>query len=107
MAGERGLYRDGGGFRVADLAHHDGVGVVAEDGAQSAGESEPLGFVDRYLQHPFQLIFRRVLDGDYLLVTGSDFAEQRVQRGRLAGAGGAGDQQHAVGPPCQRAQGVA
>src|SRR5574340_1269856 len=42
VASQRRLHRNLGGFRVADLAHHDLVRVVAQDGAQAPGEGEAL-----------------------------------------------------------------
>ena len=51
VAGERRLHRDLGGLRVADLAHHDLVRVVAQDRAQAAREGEALLLVHRDLQH--------------------------------------------------------
>ena len=36
VAGERGLHRVLRGLRVADLAHHDDVGVLAQHRAQGA-----------------------------------------------------------------------
>ena len=41
VAGERGLDRVLRRLRVADLAHHDDVRVLAQDVAQRAGEVEP------------------------------------------------------------------
>jgi len=68
----------------------------------------PVLFVDGNLQHAFELVFDRVLDGDQLVLAAVDLAERGIQRGRLAAAGGAGDEQHAVGhggEPAQRFEG--
>ena len=40
MAGLRGLQRDARGFRVANLADQDHVGVLPQDGSQAAGERQ-------------------------------------------------------------------
>ena len=40
MSRERGAYRDRGRFGVADLAHHDHVGIEAQYGAQPGREGE-------------------------------------------------------------------
>ena len=42
VAGERGLDRDLGRLGVADLADHDDVGVLAEDGAQAVANVRPI-----------------------------------------------------------------
>jgi hypothetical protein len=97
VAGEGRLDGDLGGVRVADLAHHDLVRVVAQDGAQAPGEGEALLLVHRDLQHAGQLVFHRVLDGDDLVLAGVDLGQGGIQGGGLARAGGAGHQEHAVG----------
>src|SRR5213592_2764259 len=94
---ERGLHGDIGRLRVAYLAHHDLVGIVPQDGAQPARESEALLLVDRDLQHAGELVFHRVLDRDDLVLAVVDLRDGGVERGRLAAAGGPGDEQHPVG----------
>ena len=42
------------------------------------------------------LIFDRVFDGDEFVFVAFDFVDGGVKSGRLAGTGGAGDQNHAV-----------
>src|SRR5688572_12566454 len=76
---------------VADLADHDLVRVVAQDGAQPAREGEALLLVHRDLQHAGELVLDRVLDGDDLVLPAVDLADRGVQRSGLAAAGGAGD----------------
>ena len=97
VAGERRLDGDLGRLRVADLAHHDLVRVVAQDRAQAAREGEPLLLVHRDLQHAGQLVLDRVLDGDDLVLAAVHLGERGVERGGLAAAGGTGDEEHAVG----------
>ena len=97
VAGERRLDRDLGGLRVADLAHHDLVGIVAQDRAQPAREGEPLLLVDRDLRDAPELVLDRVLDGDDLVLRGLDLGEAGVERRGLARAGGPGHQHHPVG----------
>ena len=97
VAGQRGLYGDLRGFGVADLAHHDLVRVMAQDGAQAAREGQPFLLVDRNLQYARQLVFNRILDGDDLVLPVVDLGNRRIQRRGFAPAGGAGDQEHAVG----------
>src|SRR5437588_13004474 len=97
MAGERGLDGNLRSLRVADLAHHDLVRVMAQDGAQAAGEGESFLFIDWDLRNTLYLILDRIFDGDELVFVGFYFVESSVERGGLARAGGAGDQHHAVG----------
>ena len=66
MAGERGLDRDLRGLQVADLADHDDVGVLAQDGAQGVRESQPDLGLHLDLVDAGQLILDRVFDGEQL-----------------------------------------
>ena len=104
VAGEGGLDGDVRGLRVADLPHHDLVRVVAQDGAQAAGEGEALLLVHRDLGDPLELVLDGVLDGDDLVFLGLDLGEGGVEGGGLAGAGGARDQHHPVGLPDEPAE---
>ena len=83
-------------FRIADFAHHDLVRVVAENGAQAAGECQPLFFVNWDLRDAANLIFDRIFNGDNFVFVSLDFIHRRVKRGRFAAARWAGDQHHAV-----------
>src|ERR1041385_1504944 len=70
---------------------------MAQNGAQSAGEGEPLFLVHRNLRDAVDLVFHWIFNGDDLVFVGLDLIQGRVERGGLAAAGGAGDQHHAVG----------
>ena len=110
MAGQRRLHGDLRRFRVTDFADHDLVRVMTQNGAQATGEIEALLLIHRDLQHAGQLIFDGVFDGDDLVLAPVDFRERGIQRRRLAAAGRASDQQHAIGLGRQAAdamQGVA
>src|ERR1051325_11302717 len=72
VSGQCRLDGDLGCFRVADFADHDFVGVVTQDGAQTAGEGQSLLFVDRDLGDGADLVFNRVFDGDDLVFVGLD-----------------------------------
>ena len=52
---------DPGRFGVADLAHEDHVGILAQDGAQRLGEAEPRLLEDLHLVRSAQTVFDRVL----------------------------------------------
>jgi hypothetical protein len=97
VAGERGLDRDARGFLVAHLADHDDVGVGAQEGAHGGGEGPADARVHLHLAQALLRDLDRVLGGPDLALVGVDVAHQRVQRGGLAAAGGAADQDQAVG----------
>ena len=84
VAGQRRLHRDLRGFRVADLADHDLVRVVAQNRAQAARKGQSLFLVDRNLQHAGQLVLDRVFDGDDLVVAVVDLGDRGIERGGLA-----------------------
>src|SRR5271154_362349 len=96
VTGERGLNGDLCGFLVADFADHDLIRVMAQDGAQTAGEGEALFLVDGNLGDAAQLVFDGIFDGDDFVFVALDFVNGRVQRGGLAGTRWPGDQHHAV-----------
>jgi dipeptidase E len=99
VAGEAGLERDGGGLAVADLADEDDVGVLAEEGAEGAGDREARGGVDLGLADAGDAAFDGVLDGDdgAAAAAGEEVAEGGVEGGGLAAAGGAGEEDDAFG----------
>src|SRR2546428_15193 len=96
VAGERRLDRDLGRLGVADLAHHDDIGVLADDRAQPVREGEPDLRLHVDLVHAEELVFDRILDGDDLLVGRVILVRRAEGLGRFAITGGAGHQDHAV-----------
>ncbi len=98
MAGQRGLDRDLRGLQIADLADHDHVRVVAQHRAQDVGEAEPDLRLDLDLVDAVELVLDRVLDGQHLAIRRVQLDQRGIQRGGLAAAGRAGDQDDAVGP---------
>ena len=93
---QRGLDR----LVVAHLADQDDVGVLAEGGAQGAGEGVgvdvDLALVDDRLLVAVEEL-DRVLDRDHVLGAGRvDVVDHRRQAGRLARAGGAGAEDQAA-----------
>ncbi len=97
MPGQRRLHRDLRRLQVADLAHHDDIGVLAQDGAQQGGEVEPDLRLNLDLVDAAELILDRVLDGDDLARDRVERQQPGVERGGLAAAGRAGDQHDPVG----------
>src|SRR6266513_5964928 len=96
MAGQRGADGDIGSFTVADLAHHDYVGVLAHYVPQPRGERQSDRGIHVDLIDAVHLVFNRVLDGDDLLVGKVDALERGIERGRFAAAGWAGHEKNAV-----------
>ncbi len=97
VAGLRGLDRNVSGFQIADLAHHDDVGILAQEGAQRIGEIQPGFFVDVDLVDAGQIDFSRIFgsrDIDSRLVQD---VQAGIERHGFAAAGRARHQNHAVG----------
>src|SRR5580704_6957040 len=97
VARERGLNGDLRRFGVANFADHDLVGIVTQNGAQSASEGQTFLLIDRNLGDAANLIFNRVFNGDDFVFVGLDFADGRVQSRSFAAAGWSRDQHHAIG----------
>ena len=72
---------------VADLADHDDVRVLPEEGAQRAREREPDLRLDVHLVDALNLVLDRILGGEDVEVRLVDPVDARVERRRLAGAG--------------------
>ena len=96
MAGQGRLDGHAGRFRVANLADHDDVGVLAQDRAQGSRESHPDGVVHLHLVDAVELVLDRVLDGHDVLFRRGQEVQDRVQRRGLAAAGRPGHQHDAV-----------
>ena len=71
--------------------------VLAQDRLQHVGEAEPDLVVYRNLVHAFELVFDRIFHGNDFLFDRIDLAQAGVKRGRLAAAGGAGDEKNPGG----------
>ena len=98
VARQARLHGDLGGLEVADLADHHDVGVLAQNRAQAARERHLDLGVDLGLADAVDVVLDRVLDGQDIAREIVDALERRVQRRRLAGTGGTGDEQDAVRP---------
>ena len=103
VAGLGGRQRGGDGLQVAHLADHDDVGVLPQHVGQRLAERRDVG-VDLLLHDDAALVvvdvLDRVLDGhDLGPAVAVDQVDDVVERGRLAVAGRAGDEDQAVGQP--------
>src|SRR5277367_4516923 len=85
VTGQRGVDGNLCCFLVADFAHQDLVRVMAQNGAQAAGEGKALLLVNRDLSNAANLVLDRVLDGDDLVFVALDLVQGRVKRRGLAG----------------------
>jgi hypothetical protein len=88
---------DAGGFHIADFADEDDVGVLSEEGAEGGGEGQVDGGVDLDLGDTWEAVFDGVFYCDDIESGAVDMLEDGVERGGFAGAGGAGDEEDAIG----------
>ena len=97
VARERGLDGDAGGFLVTDFADEDDVGVHTQIAAQRPGEGEADGPAHLHLVDAGERVLDGILGGLDVDVGGVHLAERGIQGHRLARAGGAAMEDHAVG----------
>ena len=98
MAGQRRAQRDLGRLLVANLADHQYVRILAQEGAQGRGVAEvdlgpDLDLVDAFEQH-----LDRILDGQDLDVGPAQPVDRRIEGGGLAAAGRPGQKDDPVRP---------
>ena len=98
MARLRGFDRNVGSFEVTDFADHDDVRILPEKRLEGDRKREAGLVVDIDLVDAGQLNFRRVFRGGNVDARLIENVEARIQRYRLATAGGAGHQDHSVRP---------
>src|SRR5271157_4408994 len=63
MTGQGSSQTDLGGFLIANLAHHDDVGILPQKGPHGRREREPDLGLDLHLIHSPELVLDGVLDG--------------------------------------------
>ena len=90
MAGERGPQGHGGGFGIPDFADQNNVGVLAEHGANTAGEFQLDVVRKRCLANQWQGVLDRVFQGHDMYLRRIQGGEYRVQGRCFAAAGGSG-----------------
>src|SRR5207245_7161971 len=81
------LHRDLRGLEVADLAYHDHVRVLAQNGPQRPREGQLDARIHLGLDVAVAVVYDRVLDGDDVGALGGELAERGVEGGRVPGAG--------------------
>ena len=100
VAGFGGGHGHGDRFGVAQLADQDDVRVLAHGGAHAFGERRnvraQLALDDLALLAAVNELDRVFERDDVEAARGVQVIDHRRERGRLAGAGGAGDQHHAL-----------
>ncbi len=97
VARQRRLDGDLRRLQVADFPDHDDIGVLSEDVAQATGERQFDFRSNLHLPDAGQLVFDRVLHGQYVAFFIVQLVQRRVEGRRLAAAGRAGQQNDAVG----------
>ena len=102
MAGEGSLHGHFGGFQVADFANHDDVRVLPHERAQALGKAEVDGRLHLRLVEGRFDHFDGVFNGADVHFFGGHALEGGIQRGGFAAAGGAGDEDDAVGAGDER-----
>lgn len=97
MAGLGSFNGDVGGFQVANLTHHDDVGVLPQKGFQCGGKGHALFVVYVYLIDAGQINLGGVFRSGNIDALGIENVQTGIERNGFTGAGGAGNQYHAVG----------
>ena len=97
VAGQAGVGRDRRRLQIANLADHDDVRRLPQNGAKRGGKSHPDIGVHLHLVDAGHLVFDRVFDGDDFPVRPVDEIQTGIKRARLAGTGRASHEEDAVG----------
>src|SRR5450830_929861 len=96
VPGQGGLDSDLRRLAIPDLADEHNVGVLTQDAAQAVGERHVRLDIDLHLVESIHLVLDRVLHRDDVLSGRVETVECGVQGRCLAGAGGAGDDNHTI-----------
>ena len=96
MAGKRRLNGNLRSFKITNLANHDGVWVLPQNGAQRFGKRQINFGVDLRLANARQLVFNRVFHRHDVSGGCIEALQGRIQRGGFARTGGARHQNNAV-----------
>ncbi len=96
MASETGVGCDACSLEIANLADHNDVRRLAQDGTQRGRKCHADLGIHLHLIDARHLIFDRFFDRDDFAVRFVDVIETGVKRGRLAGARRASDEENPV-----------
>ncbi len=96
VAGLRGLDRDVGRLRIANLADHDDVRILPQERTQCGREREPGLFGDTDLADAVELDFGGILDRADVVRVAIEHLQRAVERQRLAAAGRTRDEYEAM-----------
>ncbi len=80
MTGQGGARGDFCGFVVADLAHHDDIRILAQDGAQHPRKIEPDTGMHLHLTDALKTVFHGIFHGENLALYTVDLIQCRIQR---------------------------
>ena len=97
MAGKGRLDADFRRFQVPHFPHQDDIRVLAQKRPEGRGEGQVDLFPDLHLVDSLQVEFHRIFGGHNIVRGFVQLADGGVEGGGFAAAGGAGDQDHAVG----------
>ena len=97
VAGQAGLHGNLRGFKITNLPDHHHVGILPEDGPKPPGEGHVDLGIDLGLADPVDVVLDGVFHREDIASEVVDPFQRRVERGGLAGTGGPGDQEDAVG----------
>src|SRR3989338_9890091 len=98
MSRQRGVHRELRRFLVANLAHHDDIGILAKDVTQPRNKIIADFRTDLRLVKPLDEVLDRILETDYVNPLLVQDLQEGVKRRGLAGARRPGDKYHAVRP---------
>jgi len=97
VTGLGGLNGNARGFFITDFADHEDIGILSEECAQCGCEGESGAGIEVDLADVGKLDFDRVFDGGDIFFGLVEVVEGGVEGGGFAAAGGACDEDHAIG----------
>src|SRR5258708_29825856 len=86
MACLRGLHDNFRGLFIANLAHHDDIGILAEYGPEAAHKCQARLGIDMHLVYAWEHILDGIFYRDDIDRSLAQFVEQSAKRPALAGA---------------------
>ena len=96
VTGERGLNGNLRRLKVACLAYHNTIRVLAQERSQGSRKGQTDGFVHRQLHDAFQIVFDGLLRSNQLRIDCVDLAQAGVKSRCFSGTGRSGCDEDAV-----------